>query len=332
MSDKYETRPLADAELPAWDALVKESDQGTVFQESFWLKAAPLPCEILGCFDSGGALLGGIPVCSRRVMGFKVTRPPIFAPYQGVIFKRDDEAKYVRKLSREKEVCEALAKEIKRRSHFAYIDLSPEVLDIQPFIWNGYTGHVRYTYRLDISDMDKAWSGMDPTQRNNIKRAEKDGITVDTGDDLQTVFGLVEKTFERQKMRVSFREAAFRYEAAAKAQDRSRCFVARNRDGQPIASLYIAWDARRSYHLLAGYDPELMHRGASALTIWRSLEYTRNELGVKEFDFEGSMQRQIEVAFRKFGGRLTPHYAVIWRAWFLEPAWFVHGLRNPTYR
>ncbi|MCL5071056.1 MAG: GNAT family N-acetyltransferase, partial [Actinobacteria bacterium] len=93
---------------------------------------------------------------------------------------------------------------------------------------------------------------------------------------------------------------------------RCRAFVTRNAQGEAIAGVYIIWDEKRCYYLLGGYDPEQSHHGGSALAMWEAIRFTKNELGLDEFDFEGSMVPQIEQFFRKFGSRLTPYYTVSW--------------------
>ena len=46
--------------------------------------------------------------------------------------------------------------------------------------------------------------------------------------------------------------------------------------------------------------------------MWKAIKFSKEELGLAEFDFEGSMVPQIEQFFRKFGGILTPYYSVVW--------------------
>jgi hypothetical protein len=43
--------------------------------------------------------------------------------------------------------------------------------------------------------------------------------------------------------------------------------------------------------------------------MWESVKHAK-DLGLRYFDFEGSMVPQIETYFRGFGGRLTPYYRI----------------------
>ena len=69
--------------------------------------------------------------------------------------------------------------------------------------------------------------------------------------------------------------------------------------------------ANLSYYILGGYDVDERHHGASAIAMWEAIKFTKEELGLNQFDFEGSMVQQIERFFRKYGGKLTP-YTVSW--------------------
>lgn len=63
------------------------------------------------------------------------------------------------------------------------------------------------------------------------------------------------------------------------------------------------------YNIIAGYNKDLAHHGAGAIAIWEAIKYAKS-LGLKIFDFEGSMIPQIETYFRGFGGYLETYSSV----------------------
>ncbi len=332
MSSKFHVRALAKEEFRDWDKLVSESQQGTLFHKSFWLEASNLPFVILGCFDSNDQILGGIPLPYQKKFGFTIVRHPSLTPYLGVVFRKND-SKYVKCISREKEIACCLAEKVREMAHFAYIGFSFDFVDIQPFIWQRYASRVRYTYVLELDNLEDAWQRMDAKRRNDITRAEKDGICVGDGDDFDCILALVDKTFARQgKKKKASRAVALRYNEVLSRKGRCKAFVARDKEGIAIATVYIAWDEKRSYYLLGGYDSENRHHGASAIAMWEAIRFTKEELGLNEFDFEGSMVPAIERFFRKFGGRITPHYVAIWCRTYIEPFWLGYELLSRRYR
>lgn len=304
-------RILKNAEYNAWDTFITGCPQGTLFHKSYWLEASGEEFRIYGYFK-GEELVAGLPIaCGTLGLGIKRGFHPPLTPYLGVVFK-ESQAKYVKQISDEKEISTTIATQIKEDFSSISFNFAPSFTDLQPFIWEGFSSGVRYTYLLELNDLGDIWNNMDGRKRNHIKRAEKDGIYVESGGDFDQMFALVEKTFERQEKKAYFRSIAHKYNEALSQRGQCISFVARNKAEEAIASVYIVWDEKRSYQLLAGYDPIKVHNGASALAIWKAIQFTKEELGLNQYDFEGSMIPPVEQFFRKFGGQLTPYYSVSW--------------------
>ncbi|MFC2001680.1 lipid II:glycine glycyltransferase FemX [Chloroflexota bacterium] len=313
----FEIRPLSESEFAAWDELVEKSPEGTLFHNTFWLKASGERFVIYGYFK-GGELFAGIPVSYTSSFKIKVAGLPLLTPYFGVVLK-GRETKYVQRMSQDKEIVGELVRRLKKDFNAGLVHLIPGWVDLQPFIWEGLIPGIRYTYIIDLNmELEQIWGAMNDKRRNDIRKAEKDGIRVVAGDNFETTYSLVEKTFARQERTVAFKQAALRYNEALAARNQCRAFLAKNGQDEPIAAVYIVWDSRRSYYLLGGYDPDSSHHGASALAMWEAIKFTKEELGLGGFDFEGSMVPQIEQFFRKFGGRLTPYYTVSWSRPYLK--------------
>ncbi len=304
----FEVRLLNESEFPLWDAFVEESPEGTLFHKSFWLNASGTKFLIYGYFK-GGELFAGIPVVCRRAK--TVDMPPL-TPYLGVIFQQR-ETKYVNRISEEKEINSEIARQIKHDFNNGYFQFTPGERDLQPFIWAGFSVGMRYTYIISLdASLEEIWQSMNDKRRNDIRKAEADGIIVTSGADFDKVYTLVAKTFARQEKTATFQAAAYRYHTALKERGQCQAFLAQGKNGEDMAAMYLAWDNKRGYYLLGGYDPEQSHHGASALAMWAAIKFTKEKLGLNEFDFEGSMVPQIEQFFRKFGGTLTPYYTVRW--------------------
>ena len=91
-------------------------------------------------------------------------------------------------------------------------------------------------------------------------------------------------------------------------RDNSFAFIT-YKGSQPVSASFCIYDQTTAYYLFGGYDHENRHHGAGALSLWTALGYAKG-LGLKYFDFEGSMVPDIERHFRGYGGTLTPYYRV----------------------
>ena len=310
MSD-LAVRALSQQEFAAWNLFVEKSPQGTIFATSYWLEATGWSFRIYGAFQHGN-LIAGLPVGLRKLpLGVRSAEHPPLTPYLGVIHQ-PRATKYVHQISSEKEAQDALAASLKREFDWIRFNFHPTIFDLQPFIWKGFSNSARYTYWLNLSDLSLVWDEMEKRRRNDIHRAERDGVLIEKSVNFEEFFTLVEKTFERQEMKAGFRVTAERVHSMLKERKQSQIFIARDSNQRPIAGVYIIWDWRRAYYLMGGYDPKLGHSGASALAMWKAIQFAAEDKGLCEFDFEGSMVPAVEQFFRKFGGKLTPYFSVSW--------------------
>ena len=306
----FTIRALQPSEFARWDDFVRQSPQGTLFHSTLWLEAARAPFRLYGYFR-GADLRGGFAIGDS---GGRAAQSPHSAltAYLGILFPKPD-AKYVTTLSTNKEISAAFASFLKSDFDWVQVRFPPEVVDLQPFLWAGWQGYVRYTYRLAVHDLDAVLDNMDGARRRNLRTAEKRGITVENEAPFAHVMALCEKSFHRQGLTATFRDAAVNFEAALRKGDRCRGFLARDRGGRPLGAVWIVWDEKRAYYLIGGYDAAANSSDAVALAMWRAIQFTAETLNLPEFDFEGSMIPAVERFFRKFGGRLLPTYAVTYQ-------------------
>jgi hypothetical protein len=311
VSRAYQVRALDQSEFVRWDEFVRQSPQGTLFHTTLWLEASGVPFRLLGCFRNG-EMHGG---CAIGIIGNRTAgRPyPSLTPYLGVLYPPST-AKYVTQISINKEIGSAFAVFLKSEfDRIVDLPFSPEVVDLQPFIWHGFATELRYTYRLSLTDFPRVFDNMDAARRRNVVSAEKQGVQVESGVDFGEIVRLSEKSFERQRLASSHGQAVNRFEAALRRADRCRGFLARSKEGEILGAVWIAWDEKRAYYLLGGYDQSAKSNNAVALAMWRAIQFTATDLKLPEFDFEGSAIPAVERFFRKFGGTLTPYHGIGYR-------------------
>jgi hypothetical protein len=309
-SREYEIRALSVSEFARWDEFVRQSPQGTIFHTTLWLETTGEPFQLLGCFR-GDELHGGLALglVSHRVAGMPL---PSFTAYLGILYS-GVHAKYVTEISTNKEIGIAFAVFLKEKFDWVELSFAPEVVDLQPFIWQKFTVELHYTYRLPLRDLSSVLDNMDGARRRNLVSAEKQGVSVEVGADFSQIVRLREISFERQGMIASDVPAAVRIEVALRRAGRCQTFLARSKEGEPLGGVWIVWDEKRAYYLLGGYDHSTKSNNAVAFAMWRAIQFTAVDLALLEFDFEGSVIPPVERFFRKFGATLTPFYAIRYR-------------------
>ena len=121
-------RPIDKAEFSLWDNFVSQSPQGSIFHTSYWLSASRQKFKIYGCLKNEN-LVGGFPITYKSKFGFKQAGHPPLTPYLGVVFQKND-GKYVNRISEEKKISEAIAKEIKKDFDGVTFNFSPFFTDL----------------------------------------------------------------------------------------------------------------------------------------------------------------------------------------------------------
>jgi len=199
-----DVRELDRDDLPDWDALVTGSVQGTVFHRSDWLqKTASLwnhDLDFAVCYD-GNALVGGCPLLS--VNPYKLVRlvsPPVISnPYGGVVIADLEHARLRKRELHNNRVILSLMGYITRKK-YDYVKLvnSPGLHDIRPFLQQGWSPRVYYTYILPIQQ--EIMERYSKDVRQNIRKAERLGIQTKRQFDPEIFWRLLTETFAKQNL------------------------------------------------------------------------------------------------------------------------------------
>jgi len=296
-----ERLPLARAVGP-WDALVASSPQGTVFCQSWWLAAAaPAACEVL-LVRRGGRVEAGLPLLPT---GPRALGRAVLSPVNGPLLAPPTSDRYVTRLSTEMELLGALAEALQAEERVE-LDWHPSLTNWLPFRWAGFSQTTRYTYQIpDLTDLAAVFAESRSNVRTDRRKAERQGVRVEATTDLRRFLRLSRLTFERQGLAWPFGTATV-HALLTTAQQRGalEVLIAVGPDGADQAGAVLAFDARMTWYLVGGGDPDQRNSGATSLLLWTAIEHAAAR--GTGFDFEGSQIAAIERFFRAFGARQVP--------------------------
>lgn len=207
-------------------------------------------------------------------------------------------------------------------------DFNYTAINWLPFYWQGYRQTTRYSYTLDLQDLNRVWQNIKPRYRNQRIRQAKEVVQVTTGCPVLELHRLQGLSFERQgaELPISL-NLIRRLEDALAPQGQREIFWATDLEtGATHSAGYLAWDAHTAYYLMSGDDPNLRQSGAGIYLIWELVRYAAEVLQVRTFDFCGSMIRPIERVRRQFGAEPKLYFRVQ-KEW--SPMWrLAKGLRR----
>lgn len=283
-------------------------NEGVIFNRLSWLKMFNDKVQIYGIYDKGNNLIGGFHLYKQKKFAFTIYRNPPFTPTIGPFLEIKAKNPVVI-MNKRKEILSLMADFFKKLSYSVIsISLNKNIIDTQPFIWRKFKVIPGYTYIIDLEksthDIRKEMSAV---RRNDINKALRDGLIVKYNDNLKIIESLVLKTFLRQNKKTDqyyLNKVLFEF-----ANKNNSFNFATFQNNKPIAIVFCVYDKSTAYYLLGGYDSKNSHHGAGALAIWEAIKFAK-KLGIKYFDFEGSMVPQIEKYFRGFGGKLIPYYRI----------------------
>ena len=304
-------RRLEKGELSTYDKLAGQ--YGSLFNRSGWVGLFGDAIHILGIFEDGGEMIGGLSLYQERRFGLKILRSAPFTPICGPFI--DVKAlNPVAILETRRKALECIAHYIEELSPtIVMLPLDRQIIDTLPFFWGDYKVIPNYTYRIDLSlSIEEITKNMSSERRKNISKAGKDGLTVRPTTDMGVTRDLVVGTFRRQKKFVdeaSLDAILFQY-----ANSFNSFAFTTFRGEHPIATCFIVHDHHTAYYLLGGYRADEKHHGAGASAMFEAIKRSK-DIGLKIFDFEGSVIPAIERYFRGFGGDITPYFTVN-KAWF----------------
>lgn len=281
-----------------------------LFSQAWWLDAAVGPkCWGVILASRGGEVVGALPYTRKRRWGMTLVTQPPLSQFLGP-WVRPSRAKYVKALTREKEIVGALAAglphfDIYRQNwHWARGNWLP-------FYWRGFEQTTRYTYRLDLTGGEEnIWGGLRENIRSDIRKAlDRYSIRIHRARGIDELLDVTQKTFQRQGKSPPYpRKMVYQLHSAVEDRGLGDILMAATTDGTPISGAYIVRDATTAYYLIGGGDPKYRNTGAGSLCLWEAIRQQPKHL--LAFDFEGSMLEPIERFFRAFGGRQVPYFKV----------------------
>ena len=178
-----------------------------------------------------------------------------------------------------------------------------------PFFWRHYKEITRYTYVIeDTSDLELVRDRYCSKVKNLLKKARKN-LYVEETHDLGEFYDVNQMTFKRQGMEIPFSFDYFKnLYKACKKQDACLLLCARDGSGTAQSVAMLVWDSMSVYYLLNGTNPDLKMFQGNDLLIDTAI-MKAHELGLK-FDFEGSVIKNVNHAFREFGGYPKPYFRI----------------------
>ncbi|OQA02384.1 MAG: FemAB family protein [Bacteroidetes bacterium ADurb.Bin408] len=285
-------------------------DNNAVFSSPEWTGMFGDRLQYCGIYEDSHKLVAGFYYYCDNRAGIPFYHCPPYTPHNGFIFKLSSK-NFSAQHSEIKRLmsCAALYFNKLSKKGIVRIIFPHDLKDMQVFTWEKFKVSPLYTYRISLEQsMEEIQSKMLAERRNDIKKAQKDGIICELSNETELIRNMNEKMFHNKSVSAS---KTYLHKILQKFAgiNNSYSFISKYKENV-IASVFCIYDSSTVYYLLGSTDESNKHSGAGALALWYAIEHAKN-LGLKTFDFEGSMIKPVEKYFRGFGGELTPYYTAV---------------------
>ena len=261
-------------------------------------------------------MVGRLPYVLSRRLGLKAIVTPPFTPALGPWIDTGSGA-YTKRLGNEMQIMGELLDALPPvNAHYQL--LAPALTSAMALHWRGYTISPRYTYRIEGPlDAEEMWKGLQSATRGTVRRAEK-AYTVRTEGDAEALVRLSRESLDRAGAAGALElDLVGRISAVAGERGQGELLVAEDAEGRIDAALYIVWDRRCLYQLVAGERSEARGGGGPGLLVWEAMKRAAERSDA--FDFEGSMLPGVEGFYRRFGGVQTQYLSIAKVARWIAP-------------
>jgi lipid II:glycine glycyltransferase (peptidoglycan interpeptide bridge formation enzyme) len=314
-------KKLLESDFDKYDELV--SLNGTVFNTRDWLSLFGDRVKIFCIFDNDHNLLGGFHLYQKKSMFCKIQLNPPFTPFIGPFFLDRSQTSF-KKQSYRKQVLTLIADTLsKEKTCMQIYSLNRDIVNTMPFKWKKFDVWPRYTYRINLKQpLEKILAAMSDSRRNDMTRAERDGIVVNKTTDSEEVKDLIYQTAERKNLKrdISLKQKIIEIYS----QKKNSISCVSYKSNKPISTAFCVYDQNTAYYMFSGYDTDDKHHGAGALVIWNCIKEAKR-LGLEFFDFDGSVVPHLEKYFRGFGGELVPFYRISKLNYFVKLGLLLSG-------
>ena len=241
--------------------------------------------------------------------GYEIKKAPL-TQNNGIIYFYPKGLKYDRMLAFEYKVADKIIDELEKlgiKKYRQYYHRS--FTNWLPFYWRGYSQSTRYTYLIeDTSNLDEVYKNFNSSLRNDLRKAQ--GIVkIKKGMDCKDFYELNEKTYSRQGIDIPYNFELFNRVHSNLVENKCvEIYYAVDECDNIHSAALFAYDSDSVYYLMSGSLDEFRYSQSLSLLIYEGINLA-NRLR-KSFDFEGSMKKNIEPLFRKFGAKQMQYFDI----------------------
>ncbi|SFV68253.1 hypothetical protein MNB_SV-14-513 [hydrothermal vent metagenome] len=287
----------------------KENRNIPLYSRDWWLDAT---CSEgswdVALVEIDNKIVASMPFYIKKRAFFRAITLPKLTQTMGPYIEYPKNQTLYKRLSYEKKIMNKLIEQLPKVDMFNQ-SFHHNITNWLPFYWQGYKQSTGYTYIIeDLSNMDKVFKGFTSSTRNDIRKAEKNGIKVIDSEDIEAFYEIIKLTFKKKKLKA--RESLeFIKELYLKAKEKDAIMMKFAVKDDVVYSVSLCfYDNKTLYEIMAGSNRYINLLGSQQLLKLEVMRFASEKS--LSFDFEGSMVEGVEYRNRSFGAVQTPYFNI----------------------
>lgn len=307
-----------------WDKLVQQSNNGTIFLSSVYLKNASINYKLYYCYKNE-ELRAGVALIESTNKKEVILDDLII--YNGIFYNQTtNKQNHAQELSEHFKIQEFIANKLIQMYQNIQLSLHPSIVDIRAILWVNYgteltkfTSSIRYTSYVNIADFRYSktleeislYNKASTSRRQQIRYAINKGYKTKVLNDTSKLIEFYQKTMERQGIAVK-KEKLIKMEKLSSSliENHIAKIYATYDDFDELGSMALfSWDSKRAYYIFGANDPNKRKGHSGSAVLWDAFHDLSN-MGILEVDLEG-INSPLRGWFKlSFGGDIVPYYEV----------------------
>lgn len=278
-----------------------------LFCQAWWMDAVCGECWDVCLYEEKGRVVAAQPYHYRRRLGRLFIVQPQLTQYNGVWidYASTGGLTHERKLALEKRACDALIDRIIALHPVCFVQsFHKSFTNWLPYYWRGFTQTTRYSYVIDdLSDPESIMSGFHRRKRELLRKAQAGGLYADFGLSGDELYDFHVYVLSLQGRKILYGRKLFRRIVEAScSRGQGQVLGLRESNGKLAAAIFFVWDSMSGYLLINAIDrTSSVASEASTMVISECIRFLHGKTA--SFDFEGSMDRNIELSYSRYNTR-----------------------------
>lgn len=177
------------------------------------------------------------------------------------------------------------------------------------FYWNDFKQTSKYTYRIENLQTSDWFELFEKSKRKKVRKGEK---AFEFKQDLSAdeFYDCFAEVIKGRNDEVSYSKDFFSrlYDAIYEHKAGKTFYCTENETGEVAAIKFIVWDSSTAYDIIGMRPKKFNSSGSTEFLTYKCIEYVAGFVNC--FDFEGSMIKGVEDAYRGYGTHQTEYYNI----------------------